>query len=89
MVEDEYEISLVNRNGQSTCKEEDFAELLAARLNGDNIESQFSNISELPEAIIGNVPISDQPSIKTIHERDLATVSSMNERKLIKEGKMM
>jgi len=82
-------MSLVNRNGQSTCKEEDFAELLAARLNRDNIESQFSNASELPEIIIEDPPISDQPSIKTISGKDLATVSSMNERKLIREGKMM
>lgn len=76
--EEEFEICLLNRNGNSTCKEEDFAELLAARLNGENIESQFSVTSVVPDIATEEPLIPFQSAIQTIDKKGLDVDSSKN-----------
>lgn len=54
-MDDEYDLyddSLEGRNGQSICNEQDFAELVAAKLDDKNIESNVNNTSEVYESSI-------------------------------------
>lgn len=77
--EDCYDISLQNRNGQSACNEEDFAELLAARLN-DNSESQFDDPSILPEVTAQLVPL---PTTSKVERKDLGTAADVHAERLV------
>lgn len=80
MVEEEdFEVCLLNRNGNSTCKEEDFAELLAARLNGENTESQFSITSGVPDIGIEENLIPFQTTVQSITHLDEDSSKNLDE----------
>ncbi len=86
MEEEVKELPPESRNGQSACNEEDFAKLIAARLENKNIESQTDEAS-LAKPSLDPITSPTQSTGKASPPSEPASCHDMGRANSFDEGK--